>query len=95
MFGRFPRADSFLYCITLRLGVYFIISIDMWLSVFETGLLAFIMLYPEYFMSKGSSNGMAEVWTGEPASRRGGQLAFAMIALITIFLASSAVYGIK
>ena len=95
MFGRLPRADSFLYCITLRLGVYFIVSLDMWVSVFETGLLIFIMLFPEYFLPNTAGEGATEAWTGEPAFRRNGQLAFAMISAVTVYLASSAVFAIK
>jgi hypothetical protein len=93
--GRLPRADSFLYCITLRLGVYFIVSLDMWVSVFETGLLIFILLFPEYFLPKTAGEGATEAWTGEPTSRRSGQLAFAMISAFTVYLASSAVFAIR
>lgn len=89
----FPRADSFLYCFTLKVGAHILCAYDQISSWLEAGLMLFVLFNRETFFKaqEGSKRSDAVLWTGEPAAAgMGGVLAYAMIAVITAVFAGAA-----
>ena len=86
-----PRADGFLYCITLKFGVYIICLIDVFFSIFGCVGLFLIMVDPKMLVQESSKSDI--LWTS-PESMPSVRAHF-LLSAVTVVMGCVGMMGVR
>ncbi len=86
-----PRADGFLYCITLKFGVYIICLIDVFFSIFTCIGFVLMLVDPNMLVQGSSKSDM--FWTSPesvPSVR-----AHLLLSVVTLIMGCIGIMGVR